>query len=120
MKKQIRAAIIATIITCIIIISSSFAMPAFAEDRGEFYPKLTIVVSSVKIDSQLWVVDCKDKNGNIWSFFDDEGVWKQGDIINLLMWKMGENEKEDEILEVYWEGYTDNLKMFFGIMNGCP
>ena len=117
MKKQIRAAIIATIITIIILVSCAYAMPVLAE-RPEFYPKLTIVTSSVRIESRLWVVDCRDKEGNIWSFFDEEGIWKQGDIANLLMWATSENEKEDEIVEVYWAGYTDDMITFFQIMKG--
>ena len=117
MKKQIRAIIIATIITCAIIVSCAYAMPVQAEaaelGHGEFYPKLAVVVSSVRIDTGLWVVDCQDRTGNVWSFFDDEGTWVIGDIANLLMWDLGEREEDDEIVEVYWEGYTENLESFF-------
>ena len=67
MKKQIRAIIIATIVTCAIIISCAYAMPAQAEsaelEHGEFYPKLTVVISSVRIDTGLWVIECQDMYG---------------------------------------------------------
>lgn len=46
MKKTIKATIIATIITIIIMISCACAMPACAEDHGEFYPKLTDITIS--------------------------------------------------------------------------
>lgn len=114
MKRQIRATIIATIITALIIVSCAYAMPANAEQ--EVYPKLTIVISSVRIENNLWVVDCQDKEGNVWSFFEDEGAWKQGDIANLLMMAM-END-EDEVIEAYWEGYTEHISTFFQMMEG--
>lgn len=124
MKKQIRAVIIATIITCAIIISCAYAMPVQAEaaneaaelGHGEFYPKLAMVISSVRIDTDLWIVNCQDRTGNVWAFFDDEGTWEIGDIANLLMWNLGEREEDNEIIEVYWEGYTDNLETFFKII----
>ena len=120
MKKAIRTAIIATIITCMIIISCAFTVVAQAESEasefghGEFYPKLAIVFETEQVGN-MWIVYCVDRSQNQWSFFDDEGAWKIGDIANLLMWCLGENEEEDEIVEVYWEGYTDNLETFFQV-----
>ena len=107
--KEVKAVIIATIVTCLIIVSTAFALPAQAESRPEFYPRLTVVVNSVRIEERTWVVECQDKEGNIWAFFDDEGTWEKGDIANLLMWAITEQEEEDEIVEVYWEGYTENI-----------
>ena len=49
--KGIRAAIIATIVTCLIIVSCAYAMPACAE--AECLPKLTVVVSKLQIGSKL-------------------------------------------------------------------
>lgn len=40
-----------------------------------------------------------------------------GDIVNLLMWNVSEHEKDNEIIEVYWEGYTEDISSFFQ-MNG--
>lgn len=113
MKKQIKV-IIAAVISCAIMISYTFVNPARAEDRGEFYPKLTVVFETEKV-SNLWIVYCIDKTQNVWSFYSDEDTWEKGDITNLLMWNMGENEEEDEIIEVYWEGHTENLEMFFHV-----
>ena len=102
--------IIATIITCIIIIGCSTMLPACAEDRGEFYPKLTVVVGCEQIAPDLWIIDCMDKTGNVWNFYEDEEPWEEGDLANLLMWNMGEAEEEDEVIEVYYEGHLDNLE----------
>ena len=77
-------------------------------DHGEMYPKLTVVIESTKVDD-LWLVSCRDREGNVWAFWDDEGTWAYGDIANLLMWDL----EEDEIIEVYWEGYTENIQLFF-------
>jgi hypothetical protein len=114
--KQTKVIIAATIVTIIIMLSCAYAMPAVAEvgDRGEFYPRLTVVVEKEHIvNTGLWVIYCQDKNGNLWAFYDDEGEWDVGDIANLLMWSVSEHEEEDEIIEVYWEGYTDCIDNFF-------
>lgn len=112
--KTLKICAIAAIITSVIILSCAVAMSAQAES-GEFYPRLTIVMGKVAIDNGLWVVSCHDKNGNIWEFFDDVDEWNRGDICNLLMWNMGEQEEEEDdvIIEVYWEGYTENVDEFF-------
>ena len=114
--KEVKTIIIATIITCLIIISTAFALPAQAESRPEFYPRLTVVVNSTRIESHTWVVECQDKEGNRWAFFDDVGTWSRGDIANLLMWAITDKEEEDEIVEVYWEGYTENIESYFRLM----
>ena len=112
--KEVKIIAIATIITICLIISCAFATPAGAEeaDHGEFYPKLTIVRSSTRIEARLWVVECVDKVGNVWTFYDEEGTWAEGDIANLLMWVMTEDPFDDEIIEAYWEGYVENVNAF--------
>lgn len=116
MKKQIKVIIIATIITACIIISCAYAMPASAES-ADYYTKLTIITGHVKIDTGLWVVDCRDKEGHIWCFIDDEGTWKRGDVANLLMFRLNENEENDEIMEVYWEGFVEDISTFLQVMD---
>ncbi len=108
--KSTKVVIIATIITVILILSCAYALPiqAEAEARPEFYPKLTIVVSVTQEDG-LWIIECMDKNGDIWAFYDDEESWAIGDIANLLMMTVSNNIEEDEIIEVYWEGYIENF-----------
>lgn len=110
--KEVKVAIIAVIITCAILISCACAMPVHAEERPEFYPKLTIIFNSVK-DGDMWTVYCMDKSRNIWTFYDDVGDWEKGDIANLLMMTIDEIEENDQIIEVFWEGYTENLETFF-------
>lgn len=110
MKNTIKTIIIATIITVIIMISTAFALPASAEvgDRGEFYPRLAVVTSYERIDeTDLWVITCTDKDGDEWAFYGEEEDAHIGNIFNLLMWNLGENEEEDEIVEVYYEGCMD-------------
>lgn len=112
--KKTKICIIAIIITTIIC-SCAYAIPSQAEtERPEFYPKLAIVVETEKIGS-CWIVYCIDKSKNIWTFYDNEGVWVKGDIVNLLMCAIKENEEEDEIIEVYWEGYTKDVNLFYQI-----
>ena len=119
--KEVKVIIIATIVTCLLILSCAYAMPVHAEEAEElpeFYCKLTIVVEKEAI-GDLWIISCRDKNGQIWSFYDDIGEWNIGDIANLFMWNMNENEEEHEIIEVYWEGYTENVDMFLKMMGWC-
>lgn len=100
----------------IIILCAIVTATAEVGDRGEFYPRLTVVIEKEQnIDIDLWVIYCQDKDGNMWAFYDDEGVWNVGDIANLLMWNVGEHEEEDEIIEAYWEGYTENPAGFFSL-----
>ena len=104
-----KAWVIAISIICAVMVICGCAC-AQAELRPEFYPKLAIVASCTRIgDTPLYAVNCIDRNGNEWGFFDDEGLWKQGDIANLLMWATTDREEEDEVVEVYWEGYTENV-----------
>lgn len=110
MTKTIKTIIIATIVTAIIMISTAFAMPASAEvgDRGEFYPRLAVVTSYERIgETDLWVITCTDKDGNEWAFYGEKEDAHIGNIFNLLMWNLGANEEEDEIIEVYYEGRMD-------------
>ena len=109
--KNTKIITIATAITMAIIIACSFALPASAEvgDRGEFYPRLAVVTAYERIgDTDLWVIDCTDKDGQVWSFYGEEEDAHIGIMFNLLMWNMGEAEEEDEIIEVYYEGQLDN------------
>lgn len=112
MRKGIRAIAIATIVTIAIMLSCAYAMPAIADEYGEFYPRLTIVIDT-KEDSVL----CQDKEGNIWMFFSYEDDWKEGDICNLLIWNNSTDITQHEIIEVYWEGCTEDIEQFFIIMN---
>lgn len=116
MKNAIKTITIATIVAISIMLSCAFAMPASAEaERGEFYPKLAVVVETEQTSADLWIITCEDRMGNLWAFYDDARKWEVGDIANLLMWNIGEYEEDDEIIEVYWEGYTENIKEFFQI-----
>lgn len=110
--KTLKICAIVAIITSIIMLSCAIALPAQAES-GEFYPRLTVVMDRISISDDLWIISCRDKNGNMWEFFDDAGEWERGDICNLFMWNMGEHEEDDEIIEVYWEGHTENVDEFF-------
>lgn len=114
MKKVI--AIIVTIIALCAIATAT----AEVSNHGRLYPRLTIVIEEEQIsDTGLWVIYCQDKGGNVWAFYDDEGAWNVGDIANLLMLKVSEREEEDEIIEVYWEGCTENPAGFFSLEDGA-
>lgn len=113
--KEVKIITTATIITCVLMLLTGCLMPVQAEEavtagsRPEFYPKLTIVVDTIRITDGLWVVNCQDREGNLWAFFDNEGTWEEGDLANLLMWAVSEIEEEDEVVEVYWEGYVEDI-----------
>ena len=111
--KTTKTITIATIITIVIILACSFALPACAEvgDRGEFYPKLTMVVGYQHVSADIWVIECMDKDGNIWSFYGEEEDAHIGTMFNLLMWNMGDAEEDDELIEAYYEGRLDEFQI---------
>ena len=105
---------IATIITVAIMLACACAMPASAEvgDRGEFYPRLTVVTGYEKLgDTDEWIIYCTDKDGMVWSFYGEEEDAHIGTMFNLLMWNMGEEEEQDEVIEVYYEGELSPVEM---------
>lgn len=109
MKKITAIIIIAIIALCAIATAT-----AKVKSRCEFYPRLTVVVEKERlVNTGVWIIYCQDKSGNVWAFYNDEGEWNVGDIANLLMRNVGEREEEDEIIEVYWEGYTEDPAGFF-------
>lgn len=114
MKKSTKAiiAIVIIITSCMVICSAT------AEEYGEFYPRLTIVFQ-IENASDCRIVYCIDKSQNIWSFFDDEFEYEPGDIVNLLMWNNNSDITQHEIIEIYWEGYTENLNLFFEMGGWC-
>lgn len=114
--KELKIIAIAVIFTIAIMLSTAFAMPAQAEaDRGEFYPKLTVVTKYERIgNTDEWIITCTDKNGNEWTFYGEEEHCHIGAMYNLLMWKLGKRIEDDEIIEVYYEGImgSDQLMRF--------
>ena len=108
--KNMKAWIISLAVVCVVMIVCGCAV---AEDRGEFYPKLTVVFDTEEIGNAR-VIYCVDKAQNVWSFYDDYNEWDVGDIANLLMWKLNEHDEDDEIVEVYWEGHTEEPENLWG------
>lgn len=100
MKNTIKIIIIATII-----LTACTCAVAEVGDHGEFYPRLAVVTSYEKLgDSDTWMIICTDKDGDEWAFYGEKEDAHIGSVVNLLMWNIGENEEENEIVEVYYEG----------------
>ena len=104
---------ITTIITIIIIALCGVATAnAEVGDRGEFYPLLSVVTGYERIeDTDIWVINCTDHFGRVWSFYGEAEDAHIGYVYNLLMWNMGEAEEADEIIEVYHEGRMTPAEM---------
>jgi hypothetical protein len=104
--KTTKIVTIATAITIALIALCGIATAnAEVGDRGEFYPRLAVVTGYECIgDTDLWIIEVTDKNGQVWSFYGEEEDARIGNVFNLLMWNMGEAEEDDEIVEVYSEG----------------
>jgi hypothetical protein len=107
--KNLKTAIIATIVTALLICSCAYALPAHAEDiRG----LSAIVVSCGDAeDPALYVVDCLAEDGNIWSFYSDVDEWEAGDLLILYM-------ADDEVVDVLWTGFleSDEMETFLWMM----
>ncbi len=103
--------IIATIITITILTACACAV-AEVGDRGEFYPRLTVVTSYERLgDTDEYIINCTDKDGMVWSFYGEEEDAHIGTLFNLLMWNMHEEEEQDEVIEVYYEGELSPVEM---------
>lgn len=109
MKKSPTVKVIALIVIGIIIFSIDALMYTNTRAEEVYYPRLTMVISTEQINKDTWIVNCQDKDGNVWSFFADNNSWTQGDIANLLMIRVDNNIYHDEIIGVIWEGYIENL-----------
>lgn len=110
MKKTIRAIAIATAITIAIMISCACAMPAQAApaDHGEFFPCLSVVVGYEHVTAEEWLIECMDKDGEIWSFYGEEEDAHIGIMFNLLLWDLGD---EIQVVECYYEGRMEQDAM---------
>lgn len=97
MKKLIALLIMAVILFSVV--------GAKAErEEGKTYSRLAVVVGWEKVEDE-WLVICQDREGNLWSFYDDEGFWKICDFCNLLMFAYDDDFTNDEIIDVVYEGY---------------
>ena len=113
MTKTIKIIAIATAITVIIMISCAYAVAASAEELPEdFYTMNAVVVGWMRIgDTDLRTIDCLAEDGNVWSFYDNEGDLDIGDTVTLVMWECTEAEEDDEIVDVIWTGYIEPVEM---------
>lgn len=80
--------------------------------NSDIYIKLTIVIDTTRIDN-LWLISCEDSEGQVWAFWDDEDRWVRGDIVNLLMTNVGQ---EQTIIEAYWEGHINDSHTFLQLI----
>lgn len=103
------------IIIAIIAIIIALCNVATAEvgDRGEFYPRLAVVTSYERNgETEEWIITCTDKDGEEWAFYGEQEDARIGNVFNLLMWNLGENEEEDEIVDIYYEGRMSDRVLF--------
>ena len=108
--KTLKIATIATIITTIIIALCGVAT-ATAE-TADTYTMPAVVTAWKQIgDTNLYVVDCTTKDGNVWSFFADGYTYRIGDVVVLTMWKCTEAEEDDEILDVMRIDHLNAVEM---------
>lgn len=110
--KVTKIAIIATIITIIVLLSCASLTIAETEDRGEFYPKLAVVTGYERVgDTDEWIIYLTDQDGQIWSFYGEAEDAHIGILFNMLMWNINKVEEESELIEVYYEGRLTPTEM---------
>lgn len=85
------------------------------------YQRVTIVDSvEYSEEDMLWIVSCRDKDGDIWSFYDDEGGHRKGNIYILLMNKVDNNSKHDEVVGIWLEiRIKDRRTCAYSFIFGC-
>ena len=80
--------------------------------NSDIYIKLTIIIDTTRIDS-LWLISCEDPEGQVWTFWDDEDRWACGDIVNLLMTNV---DQEQTIIEAYLEWHINDSHAFLQLI----
>lgn len=117
--KEAKICITAAIIACLIIVSCAYAMPVQAEAAPvileNHYSKLVAVTAVTQLNTNLWIIECQDKNEMRWMFLDDERL-EEGDILTLLMSRQNENEEDDKCIEYTYEGHSQTIEDFFKVM----
>ena len=104
--KTLKIATIATAITLALIALCGIAT-ATAE-TADTYALTAVVTSWEKIgDTDLCIINCTTKDGNVWSFFDDEEYYRIGDVVVLTMWDVTAPEEEDEVIDVIRVDHLD-------------
>lgn len=93
--------IIATIITCSIIIGCACAMPACAEEPETFELLGVITEQGEYFDCIEYTVTLED--GEMIAFYADPDDFHIGDMVWLLVW----DEEQQEVLDVW---YVTNLE----------
>ena len=94
--KNLRTAIIATIVTVLIICSCAYAVPANAEDAN-IYEFPAVVVGLDVIEDLVTIVD---NEGEMWTFYGAEG-FNIGAIVFVTVYSYGTKTfADDEIIDV--------------------
>ena len=99
MKPSSTILIIVILIISIIVGVANTILPNDTENTKQYTKSDVIVIESTQIENNLWEVTCEDKEGYIWSFFDD-GTLMEGDIIMLIMQSIDDTPENDEIIEI--------------------
>ena len=102
--KEFKAAIIAAIITCIILYSCAFALPANAEAEPESYKLMGVVVNVSCPFPGTEEVLVMDANGEVAGFYADPDDFHEGDVLVLTFIDLHEIEEEDELADVEYIG----------------
>lgn len=100
--KTLKTAVIATIITCLLILGCAYATAETDPNLSDFYPTTAIVVG---VDYELDKVSCVTFKGETYEFYGCYD-WDVGDVCALYMWDCGTalDKTDDEIIDVEYSG----------------
>ena len=59
-------------------------------------------------DPAVRIIECLAEDGDIWTFYDDEGDWAIGDVLYLVIW---EGPVEPEIVDLIWFDFLEPVEM---------
>lgn len=102
--KTLKIAVIATIITSIIMLSCAVGFSANAEELpNNFYEIQALVIGWTRVGlTDTRIIECLDEEGNVWAFYDNEEYYTTWDVISLLMWKSTGAKEDDEIVSAVY------------------
>lgn len=71
------------------------------------YPK-TLVVQSVKPESENYIVEFVDAQDRIWIWEDENGDMDRGDVYSAIMYDCGtQNVRDDAIVTIRYSGFQN-------------
>ena len=91
--------------TKFVVLLGAVCIAASTPQVKDCYAQTTVVTEVDRFNT----ITCRDFNGNLYHFPDEDGDWIEGDIASLLMYNNGTLEiADDKIMDARYTGWIDD------------